>query len=514
MPLDLPPDPTALLRRLPSGRGRFLLESGGGPPEIARYSFLGHRPFLEFWARGRQYSLCTGGRCRRGKGDPFSLLDELLQRYQLAGGPDLPAFPALPAAHGLPPFFGGAVGYFGYDLGRLLEPVPSQTRDDLQLPDLYLGFYDAVVVVDHQTGRVELWACPVAGESNQTQARARELRERLEAPELPERLEPSEPPELPGLQGASPALAAPSRGTAGISSNFTRAEYLAAVQRAIDYIYAGDIFQVNLAQRFSAPLPCSPDELWARLRRINPAPFSAFLDVGSFQVISASPERFLAVAPAEAAPPAETAPPAEGLLRRVETRPIKGTRPRGATPAQDEELRAELAASEKDRAELNMIVDLERNDLGRVCRFGSVRVPDRRRIETYPTVFHTVATVEGLLRPEVTVGQLLRATFPGGSITGAPKVRAMQIIEELETVRRGIYTGSVGYIGCHGVLDLNIVIRTFVVKDRRVYFHAGGGIVADSQPESEYEETLAKARALMQSLGMAVAGIPEGEGQR
>jgi para-aminobenzoate synthetase component 1 len=263
------------------------------------------------------------------------------------------------------------------------------------------------------------------------------------------------------------------------------------VERALEHIRAGDIYQVNLAQRFTVPLAESAETLYHRLRAANPAPFAAFLDAGEFQVVSASPERFLLYDPA---------------TRRVETRPIKGTRPRGATPAADARLRAELLASQKDAAELVMIVDLERNDLGRVCEYGTVRVPDLRRVEAYPTVFHTVATVEGQLHEGRTVPGLIRATFPGGSITGAPKIRAMQIIEELEGLRRHVYCGAIGYLGFDGRVDLNIAIRTITVKDGRAYFHAGGGIVADSTPEGEYEETLHKARALAEAVGFPVFG--------
>jgi aminodeoxychorismate synthase component I len=261
------------------------------------------------------------------------------------------------------------------------------------------------------------------------------------------------------------------------------------VRRAIAYIRAGDIFQVNLSQRFCAPWPWDPWLLYRRLRRANPAPFAAFLDGGRWAVVSASPERFLQVDP---------------RTRRVETRPIKGTRPRGRTPEEDARYAEMLLQSEKDLAELVMIVDLARNDLGRVCAYGTVSVPELRRLEAYPTVWHTVAVVEGRLRPGVGPAELLRATFPGGSITGAPKVRAMEIIEELEPVRRGVYTGAIGWLGWDGALDLSIAIRTFVVTGGEAYFHAGGGIVADSDPAAEYEETLAKALGLVRALGEGV----------
>jgi para-aminobenzoate synthetase component 1 len=271
-----------------------------------------------------------------------------------------------------------------------------------------------------------------------------------------------------------------------IRSNFTKDKYLTAIRRAKAYIAAGDIYQVNLSQRFSGPLPVPPFDLYTRLRARNPAPFAAFLDFGEMQILSSSPERFLQV---------------EARTRQVRTRPIKGTRPRGNTPEQDADLGRELLLSEKDRAELVMIVDLERNDLGRVCETGSVHVPELMVLERDPTVHHLVSTVAGRLPPERNRMDLLRAMFPGGSITGAPKIRAMEIIAELEPTRRGVYTGSIGWLGFTGDMDLNIAIRTFVVRDGMAHFQVGGGIVADSDPEEEYEETLHKGRALMEALG-------------
>jgi para-aminobenzoate synthetase component 1 len=268
-------------------------------------------------------------------------------------------------------------------------------------------------------------------------------------------------------------------------SNFTRDEYLCAVRRAKDYIAAGDIFQVNLSQRFESATDATPLDLYAALRAANPAPFAAYLPVDGGAILSSSPERFLRVAG-----------------RHVETRPIKGTRPRRAgDDAFNERMRRELLASAKDRAELTMIVDLERNDLGRVCSYGSVRVTEPIVLEEYPTVFHLVTTVEGDLHEGRGLVDLLKAAFPGGSITGAPKIRAMEIIDELEPTRRSVYTGAIGYIGLDGSADLNIAIRTILLAQGRALLQVGGGIVADSDPEAEYQETLDKARALVQALG-------------
>ena len=468
--------------------GAFLLESGGGPAELCAWSFLGHSPCLTFTARGRELALtgpaaalpwatgataapaATGataapgapvGSLRRWQGDPFVAVDSLLTTCRSE---------ALP---GLPPLCGGLVGYFAYDAGRCIERLPATARADLDLPDVWLGAYDAIAAVDHAGSEVLVLALPLPGREDAALAAAAALAARLRQPPAPA------------------AWAEPVAGA--VDSNFTAAAYRAAVARAREYIHAGDVFQVNLAQRFRAPLSGHPWSLYRRLRRASPAPFAAYLHGDGFAILSASPERFLQVQPGG----------------RVETRPIKGTRRRGATPAEDLALRSELAASEKDRAELLMIVDLARNDLGRVCAYGSVRVPELRRLEAHPTVWHTVATVAGRLRPGVTAGQLLRAAFPGGSVTGAPKVRAMEIIEELEGVRRGVYCGALGYLSFDGHADLNIVIRTLVCRGDRVYFHAGGGIVADSDPAAEYEETLVKAAALLQ----AVLGHPAGVGR-
>jgi para-aminobenzoate synthetase component 1 len=333
---------------------------------------------------------------------------------------------------------GGAVGYLAYGLKRHIERLPDTVTDDLGLPECYLAFYERIDRFD---------ARPLA-----VDAPGRSPLDDDEAP----------PP-----------------------SNFTRAEYEDAVRRALDYIRAGDIYQVNLSQRFTAPLEGDPFDAYLRLRAQNPAPFAAYLHLPEAAVLSASPERFLSYDPRD---------------RRITTRPIKGTRPRGRTPGEDAALAGELLASEKDRAENVMIVDLERNDLGRVAEIGSVRVTELATLETFPTVFHLTSQVEARLREDRDVVDLLLATFPGGSITGAPKIRAMQIIDELEPTERGVYTGAIGRFGFDGSLDLNIAIRTVVAKDGVAYFQAGGGIVADSVPALEYEETLHKASALRRAL--------------
>jgi len=455
-PCALPGDVLSVFARFEREPHPFLLDSAMLAPGLGRYAFLGGRPFQVLTAKGRRIEIVTpeGGRTVR-RGNPFHVLRELLSRYGAEG--DCPV-----------PFATGAVGYLAYDLCHHIERLPDTTVDDIGLPDLYMAFYDRFVAVDLAEGRAWL----VANDLGEGEAAVGRKLDALEAAlEAPETSAPAAP---------TPAGGGPVR----IRSNFRRDDYLRAVQRAIDYIAAGDIFQVNLSQRFHVRLNLPPGEIYRRLRRINPAPFAGFLAFGDAAVISASPERFLRV-----------------RGREVETRPIKGTRPRGRNPAEDERLRRELLASEKDAAELTMIIDLERNDLGRVCEYGSVRVREAKALETYPTVFHLVGTVVGRLHPRHDLVDLLRAAFPGGSITGAPKIRAMEIIDEIEPTRRSVYTGSMGYIGFDGCADLNIVIRTMLLRGSDLWFQAGGGIVADSEPEAEYRETLDKARALIRAVG-------------
>ena len=324
------------------------------------------------------------------------------------------------------------VGYFSYDCGRLFERLPARAKDDLHVPTItFMRFADEATV---------------------------------DAP-----------------AGAVPR---PRPVDSAMRSTFTRGAYERAVARALDYIRGGDVYQINLSQRFTLPLPCEPLEIYHRLQRDAPAAYGAYLDFGDFQVISNSPELFLRIEPLP-----------DGR-RRIVTRPIKGTRPR--RPGLD----AELRDSPKDQAELAMIVDLERNDLGRVCEVGSVRVVEPRVIETHPTVYHGVATIEGILRDDVTLLDVLRGTFPSGSVTGAPKIRAMQVIDELEPVRRGPYCGAIGHIDPSGLVEFNVAIRTMIVKDGQVHVPVGGGIVADSDPAAEYEETLVKAKAMFAALGI------------
>ncbi len=363
---------------------------------------------------------------------------------------------------GLPPFQGGIAGYIGYDWGAERERVTRPPPDCVtpQIPDVALAYYDWVIAWDHLEGKSWLISAERAA------ARTSAVRERLLGPPAPSgnRLAPAPGPP---------------------QSNFSRAEFERAVTCIREYIAAGDVYQVNLSQRFHAPFAGSPLELYRRLRARNPAPFGAYLEFGDARVASISPERFVRL---------------DAATRTAEARPIKGTRPRGTTPARDRALGRELGESEKDRAENVMIVDLLRNDLGKVCRPGSVRVPSLFALESHPTVHHLVSTVTGELADGADAFDLLLAAFPGGSVTGAPKIRAMQIIAELERAPRALYCGAIGYVSATGGMDFNIPIRTIVLQGGNATFHAGAGIVWDSEPAAEYEETLAKARAMIEAL--------------
>jgi para-aminobenzoate synthetase component 1 len=392
----------------------------------------------------------------------------------------------------LPPFQGGIAGYLAYDYGGVLERLPAPRYDDLNLPDAVLGLYDWVIAWDHRAHRAWIISTGIPAEGKARQERARErlawVRRSLAGPAsgaagrslAAHRVNPPAP--------SYPLSGADQGASVGLRSSFTHRGYLDAVTRVRDYIVAGDIFQANLSQRLEAPLEEDPWHLYRRLREVNPAPFAAYLEFDGVYVASASPERFLQV----------------DAAGHVETRPIKGTSPRGLSPLHDAALGRALKDSEKDRAENLMIVDLLRNDLSRTCRAGTVRVPELFALEGYRTVHHLVSTVVGELAPGMDATDLLAAAFPGGSITGAPKVRAMEIIAELEPSRRGIYCGSIGYLSVTGAMDTSIVIRTLVAMGGRVTFSVGGGIVADSDPESEYQETLHKARALITALAGAV----------
>jgi para-aminobenzoate synthetase component I len=481
-PLGRTADPAEVCARFLDLPYLLFLDSAATEHPDAHYSFLTADPpsvvrskgtVTEIWQRGSDVWTPTAE-------DALAAARALL--------PNEPVDPV----PGLPPFQGGIAGYIGYDWSAVLERLPRPKYDDLAIYDVVLGLYDWVIAWDHRVGTAWLISTglPEQGNTQDRRARARIafVRERLGARSraatvtdvsrtVAQPRHPA-PPSFPvlGIEGAEKI---------GLCSTFTHRAYLEAVARVREYIVAGDIFQANLSQRFQSPWLGSPYQLYLKLRRRNPAPFAAYLGFDNLAVASASPERFLRL---------------DEDRRHIETRPIKGTRPRGLAPMHDAALGRALAESQKDRAENVMIVDLLRNDLSRVCRPGTVRVPELFALEHHPTVHHLVSTVVGEIEAGAGAVELIRAAFPGGSITGAPKVRAMEIIAELEPTQRGVYCGSVGYVSATGAMDTSIVIRTYLVRDGRVYFQAGGGIVADSDPELEYGETLDKARGLIETL--------------
>lgn len=472
--LQLPAPIETCFRRIHAMSPLSSFLASGGDAAFSRWSFIGCDPWLSLRSKNGRRTIETRGGVKYSEGDPLETLSEILAAADVA--PDVS-----PA-----PFTAGGMIALSYDLGRHFERIPSIARDDLNLPDLVFTIYRVIIAHDRLEGRTWISAIDYSAPDS--------LTARSEAGALIERVETWMRRPAVFTSYAPPSSARRSEPV----SNFTRDNYLNAVEKILEHILSGDIYQVNLSQRFTAPMPVAPIDYFSALQKINPAPFAAFLDCGSFRIISSSPERFILKTGA-----------------RVETRPIKGTRRRGATESETAALAAELLSSEKDSAELAMIVDLERNDLGRVCRFGTVRVKEARTLEEYPTVLHLVATVEGELADGCGTANLLRATFPGGSITGCPKIRSMEIIEELEPVRRGFYTGSVGWLAFNGDMDLNIAIRIVTEKDGAAYFNVGGGIVADSDPAAEYQETLDKGLALARALAAAeqlddenVKGIP------
>jgi para-aminobenzoate synthetase component 1 len=472
--------PETLASQLTGEKGLVLLQSTLRDASPARCSFVAARPFLVFRSIG---SLCETshpgeGDVLRQFGNPWQVLDGLMARFELLDEIDMP-FP-----------LGGCFGYWGYDLKNFVEPrVTRHAVNDLELPDCHVGFYDSLAVFDHQLGRVFVVSTGLGADGSRSESRARE---RLEfwtnildrtRTDTPSDLLPPHPTtqEWGERQGQGKSQRCNEAG--GVESNFSREDFVKAVEAAQRYIRAGDIYQVNLSQRFSARISFSGWEMYERLAAVSPAPFSAFVDCGAFQVVSSSPEQFLRISGPH-----------------IVTRPIKGTRPRGADPTRDAQLTYELQTSPKEMAELVMITDLLRNDFGRVCEYGSVQVPELVKLERYPQVQHLVSTVEGRLRPEVPHFAALASCFPGGSITGAPKIRAMQIIDELEPVSRGPYTGAIGYLGFNRESQLSIAIRTAICEGGTAFFHAGAGIVADSSPQAEYEETMAKAGGFFAAL--------------
>ncbi len=468
--IELPSTLTPFIaaQRARSLDGLIFLDSSLEGERLGRYSFVAADPVGQI--RSAKPSLSI-----------FKTIESCLTQCKLPDRPDLP------------PWQGGIAGYFGYELCQALERIKPTQWNDLPVPAFDFALYDVVAAFDHQQQRA--WIISSGSNFSNPAARLEQAKERAEffynvvttSQDFHDTWQAS--PQLFAPDdwtfNASDSLAPqfPIENSPGLTSNFSRENYLKSVQRVIDYIHAGDAFQINLSQRLLFPCQADPFETYLRLRERNPAPFSAYFDGGIYQLASASPERFLSIR--------------DGL---VETRPIKGTRRRLASPEADLYRGDELRASEKDRAENVMIVDLLRNDLSKICTDESVKVTELCRLETYAFVQHLVSTVTGQLRDNVSLAQAVKSCFPGGSITGAPKVRAMQIISELEPTPRGPYCGSLGYLGFNSAMDLSILIRTMTAAYGHWQFPVGGGIVADSDPQTEYEETLTKAVGLVRSL--------------
>jgi len=465
--------PLSIYLKLADRAYSYLLESVQGGERFGRYSFIGLSAPTRIAAYARKVMVLTGHRIAEQQDDcdPLAFIGEYMARFKVA------------PREGLPRFCGGLVGCFGYDTVRYVEPRLAKTlkRDELGTPDILLLLSEEIAVVDNLSGKLTLvvFAEPgVPGAWKRVQQRLKELLAKLR-----------EPVSVPAEQVVASAEAV---------SAFGEAPFKQAVARAKQYIVDGDIMQVVLSQRMSKPYAATPLSLYRALRTLNPSPYMFYFDFDDFQVVGASPEILVRV---------EGEPNGDSEGKRITLRPIAGTRKRGKTPAEDAALAEELLADEKERAEHLMLLDLGRNDVGRVAQTGSVRVTEEFIIERYSHVMHIVSSVEGRLKPELDALAVLRATFPAGTVSGAPKVRAMEIIDELEPVKRGIYAGAVGYIGFHGDMDLAIAIRTALVKDGQLHVQAGAGIVADSDPASEWQETQNKARALLRAAEMAETGL-------
>lgn len=477
LPADLETPVSVYLKLRSLGAG-FLLESVERAEQVGRYSFLGFNPRRHIVARGPKITLRDGDTTQthtlKPGEDPLTAVRAELQRHQ-------PIAPVHTLAQSLPHFFGGAVGYLSYDLVRFFERLPGSHEDVLGLPDMHLMITDTLIVFDHVRHRLLLFAnapvppgCDLNAAYDEAIARLDALQTQVDRP--------------------LPALGVVPRSTGHVlNSTMSQSDYEAAVRKAQDYIAAGDIFQVVLSQRLSRRTGADPFTIYRALRRINPSPYMFFLDLGGSPptwLIGSSPEVLVRL-----------------QERTAAVRPIAGTRPRGKNASEDRDLAADLLADPKERAEHVMLVDLGRNDLGRVCKFNTIHVPELLTTETYSHVIHLVSHVEGQLREGLDAFDLLRATLPAGTVSGAPKVRAMEIIDELETERRGPYAGAVGYFGFSGNMDTCITIRTIVMQGNTAYLQAGAGIVADSDPTREYHETLHKAEALSAAIAMAEQGL-------
>ncbi len=460
--------PAAAFLRVAHGRRRaFLLESVEGGERLARYSFIGWDPFIVIRGKGNLVWREHQGEIVREEAHRLSKLQQISEKYTMAPIADLP------------PFVGGGVGYFAYDLVRQLERLPSLGVDDLEIDDYQVMYFSTILAFDHLRHRIQIITNIFSDRDLQSlEARYQDALLRIE--QIEKRLKVPISLPSPASYGTVPEPV----------SNLSESKYYTNIRTAKDHIQAGDIFQVVLSQRFAMEISCDPFDIYRALRFINPSPYMFFLRMDNLHLVGASPEMLVKVR--------------EG---HVEYGPIAGTRPRGSTPEEDARLSRELMADDKERAEHVMLVDLGRNDLGRVCKYGTVQVTDLMRIERYSHVMHLVSSVEGELRDDLNCYHALEACLPAGTVSGAPKVRAMEIIEELEPHRRGVYGGAVGYVDFSGNLDTCIALRTLVVKDGIAYIQAGGGIVADSDQQREREESMNKAHALIRAVKAAHEGL-------
>jgi anthranilate synthase component 1 len=446
----------------------FLLESVERGEQIGRYTFLGARPYMRVWARGNEVTVERGARREQRTGNVFEALKELLRAHRAAHLP------------GLPPFTAGAVGYFAYDAVRRLENIGDHAKDDLSVPDCMLMFFDRLLAFDHLRHQIHIIATADVSKESPKRAYDRALKD---IAAIEKRL-------AAGLRPAHWQKAKAKKGNLKIHAGSSRERYMRSVEQAKEYIAAGDIFQVVLSQRVDFQPDVPPFNLYRALRTVNPSPYMYFLRMGDMHVLGSSPEMLVRV----------TGP-------KLEYRPIAGTHPRGKDEAADAQLEQQMRTDEKERAEHVMLVDLGRNDLGRVSEYGSVKVRDLMYVERYSHVMHLVSALEGKLRPDLDALDAFAACFPAGTLSGAPKVRAMQIIEELEPTRRGVYGGSVLYADFTGNLDSCITIRTMFMKGKHAYLQAGAGIVADSDPAKEFQESMNKAQAVMRAVEMARKGL-------
>ncbi len=462
--------PVSAFRKIDDGRNSFLLESVEGGEKWARYSFLGSRPEVIVRSSGRTVEIVRHGRTERRsfQRDPLEVLGDVLSSYRPVPDP------------GLPRFHGGGVGFLGYDIVRFFERVPDRPKPGLDTPDLFFMITDTLVIFDNVTHRIKVVSNAHVNDRSATAA-YRAAVKKIDG--IVAKIKKGDRRQKSGVRRRTIKKTA-------LTSNFTPARYEQAVLKAKEYIKAGDIFQVVPSQRFERPIGVEPFEIYRALRLVNPSPYMYFLRCGDTTVVGASPEVMVRLESA-----------------RIELRPIAGTRKRGATEEEDRALEQELLADPKERAEHIMLVDLGRNDVGRVSEPGSVRVSELMVIERYSHVMHIVSNVRGRLSPGRDAYDVIRACFPAGTVSGAPKIRAMEIIDELEPTRRGPYAGAVGYFGFSGNMDTCITIRTLVIRNGKAYIQAGGGVVADSDPAAEYQETVNKAKAMMRAVEMAEEGL-------